>query len=298
MSNKLPDSAFSDMSEEQFDLWVELLTERTGMALPVQRKSYLVTSLGLRMQEIGCESYNDYYEILNGVSGEVEWKYLIDRLTVHETRFFRHPASLRLVDEFVRARPVDPKTGAVTINAWSAGCSTGEEAYSLAITIDGALSSIRHKSYYGVTATDISLPSIKTGRKGVYSEWRIEKHVVPELLDKYFTLKSPGQYQVVEDLKRRVCFSPMNVLDIKPQAIGQMDIIICQNLLIYFERDKRFEILNSMAEMLSPGGLIILGSGEIVGWVRSDIKKMDYPDTLVYQRIDESSANSKQKVNV
>jgi len=90
----------------------------------------------------------------------------------------------------------------------------------------------------------------------------------------------------------------MNVLDIKPQAIGQMDIIICQNLLIYFERDKRFEILNSMAEMLSPGGLIILGSGEIVGWVRSDIKKMDYPDTLVYQRINESSANSKQKVNV
>jgi len=298
MSSKLTEPAFSDMSEEQFNLWVTLLAERTGMEMPVQRKSYLVTNLGLRMQEINCETYDDYFGILNsGVAGEVEWKYLIDRLTVHETRFFRHPASLKLVDEFVKAKAVDPKTGSVTVHAWSAGCSTGEEAYTLAITIDTALNTLSHQSYFGVMATDISLPSIKAGREGVYSEWRLEKYVIPEILGKYFEVKSPGQYQVNEELRRRVCFSPMNILDIKPQAIGQMDIIVCQNLLIYFDREKRFEIINSMADMLSPGGLMILGSGEIVGWVRPDIKKMDYPDTLVYQRL-KSPDNSKHKVNV
>ena len=299
ISIKSPEPAFSDMSEQQFNMWADLLAERTGMALPVQRKSYLVTSLGLRMLEIGCESYDEYLEILNsGVTGEVEWNYLIDRLTVHETRFFRHPASLRLVDEYVQAKPVDNKTGTVTIHAWSAGCSTGEEAYSLAMTIDGALEARGHKSYFGVTATDISLPSIKTGREGVYSEWRIGKHVQPELLQKYFRPAPKGHYQVIDELRRRVCFSPMNILDIKPQAIGLMDIIICQNLLIYFDREKRFEIINSMAEMLSPGGLMILGSGEIVGWVRPDIKKVNYPDALVYQRCNDSPGNSKHKVNV
>ncbi|VAW79582.1 Chemotaxis protein methyltransferase CheR [hydrothermal vent metagenome] len=298
MSIKISEPAFNDMNDEQFKLWAALLAERTGMEMPVQRKSYLVTSLGLRMQEISCANYDDYFQVLNsGVAGEVEWKYLIDRLTVHETRFFRHPASLKLVDEFVKAKAVDPVTGSVTVHAWSAACSTGEEAYTLAITIDGALKTLKYNSYFGVMATDISLPSIKVGRKGVYSEWRLEKYVIPELLGKYFELKSSGQYQVKEALRRRVCFSPMNVLDLKPKAIGGMDIIVCQNLLIYFDREKRFEIINAMADMLNPGGLMILGSGEIVGWVRPDIKKVDYPDTLVYQRL-QSTDKSRHKVKV
>ncbi len=298
MSIKISEPAFNDMNDEQFKLWAALLAERTGMEMPVQRKSYLVTSLGLRMQEISCASYDDYFQVLNsGVAGEVEWKYLIDRLTVHETRFFRHPASLKLVDEFVKAKAVDPITGSVTVHAWSAACSTGEEAYTLAITIDSALKTLKYNSYFGVMATDISLPSIKVGRKGVYSEWRLEKYVIPELLGAYFELKSSGQYQVKEALRRRVCFSPMNVLDLKPKAIGGMDIIVCQNLLIYFDREKRFEIINAMADMLNPGGLMILGSGEIVGWVRPDIKKVDYPDTLVYQRL-QSTDKSRHKVKV
>ena len=256
-------SCTANMSQHEFDLWSSLLQKRTGMVLPVQRKSFLVTNLGLRMKELGCRTYQEYYDILSsGMDGELEWKFLIDRLTVHETRFFRHPASLKVVRDHVLERIENqPET---SIHLWSVACSTGEEAYSLAITVDQALKQAgrdAQESYFSVVATDISLPSIKTAREAKFNQRQVLNHVSLEWLEKYFDRLEDGRFQVVEKLRRRVCFTPMNILAIVPEVVGEVDVIYCQNLLIYFDRAKRFEIVDKMARYLRPGGLLILGAG-------------------------------------
>ncbi len=277
-------ASLPDMDDDQFRQWTALLEERTGTVLPQERKSFLVTSLGLRMREIGCGSYQDYFQRLNsGVGGLMEWSILVDRLTVHETRFFRHPASMELVREQVRRKAVDRRSGKVSIQAWSAGCATGEEAYTLAMVIDQALNEREGGGYLGVTATDISPPALSVARKGIYGERRM-KDVPPELRQHYFQPLGDGRFQVVDALRKRVCCARMNILEAAREPMGKMDIIYCQNLLIYFDRERREEIVTNMAEHLQEGGVLILGSGELVGWAHPFMEKLNCGHTLAYRR--------------
>lgn len=273
-----------DMDEGEFRRWVDLVEERTGMALPPARKSFLVTSVGLRMREIGCATYQEYFHKLTGSkNGLVEWSILVDRLTVHETRFFRHPQSMELVREQVLGkRPARGRANA-SVHAWSVGCSTGEEAYTLAMVIDRCLRENHVEGYFGITGTDISQPALSVGRSGVYSARRI-KDIDPGLVEDYFERLEDGRVRICEPLRRRVCFARMNILDIDHECLGDMDIIYCQNLLIYFDRERREDLVNAMVERLMPGGLLILGSGELVGWSHPRMHKVQSAHTLAYRR--------------
>jgi len=273
-----------DMDDRQFQQWNELLESRTGAILPPERKSFLVTNLGLRMREIGCQSFDEYFAKLKGVQGVAEWNILVDRITVHETRFFRHPLSLDLVQDYVSDKPLDPVSGHVSVQAWSVACSTGEEAYSLAMVIDQAFQKRTESSYFGITATDISPASLITGRKGIYSERRISD-LDGSYKQAYFIPLPDGKYQVGEYLRKRICFARMNVLDIDKEPVAKMDIIYCQNLLIYFDRSSRQAIVKSMARHLLPGGLLILGSGELLKLDHPELKKINNPRVLAYQRV-------------
>jgi len=274
------------MDDRQFQQWNEMLESRTGSVLPLERKSFLITNLGLRMKEIGCVSYDEYFAMLKGVKGVQEWNTLVDRITVHETRFFRHSVSLEVVQEYVSKKLVDPETGNVSVQAWSVACSTGEEAYSLAMVIDQAFKKRGDSSYFGITATDISPASLITGRKGVYTERRVKD--LDEGYKREYLLPLPdGQYQVGDYLRKRICFARMNVLDIDKEPVGKMDIIYCQNLLIYFDRASRHKIVKSMARHLLPGGLLILGSGELLNLDAPELKKIKNPRVLAYTRVQE-----------
>lgn len=290
-----------DMDELQFRQWVDFLEERTGTVLPPARKSFLVTNLGLRMKEIGCTSYQKYFEQLNsGISGLKEWSILVDRITVHETRFFRHPSSLELVKEKVLSKPPG-ENGKVNIQAWSAACATGEEAYTLAIVIDQALSSRlssdlslkNGESYFGITATDISQASLLTGREGIYNSRRVD-NIEQRYMQQYLEPLDNGLYKVCDQLRKRVCFARMNILDVGHEPIGKMDIIYCQNLLIYFEREMREELVSNMVKHLNPGGLLILGSGELLGWRHPLLEKINCNHTLAYQHIYENGRNENE----
>ena len=274
-----------DMDDQQFRQWVKLLEERTGTTLPPERKSFLVTNLGLRMREIGCDAYQDYFKIISsGMQGLKEWNTLVDRLTVHETRFFRHPLSLELVQDYVFNKPADEITGNVSMQAWSVACSTGEEAYSLAMVIDQAFKERGAPGYFGITATDISPASLLTGRKGIYNERRI-KDIDPELRNEYFLPMEKNKFQVSDYLQKRICFARMNVLDIVNEPVGKMDVIYCQNLLIYFDRPSRTEIVKNMVRHLLPGGLLILGSGELLNMDHCELEKINNPRVLAYRRV-------------
>lgn len=272
------------MDDGQFRQWVELLKQRTGMRLPAERKSFLVTSLGLRMREIGYADYQAYYDyLLSGSRGMVEWATLVDRLTVHETRFFRHEGALKVIREHCLPAAEDAAAAPVSIQAWSAGCATGEEPYTLAMVIDDYLESLGREYYLGVTATDISSASLAVGRRGIYNRRKL-KDMDPKLRARYFSRVDDANYQVREQLRKRVCFARMNILDIERAPLGNMDIIVCQNLLIYFDREERIQILDAMAGHLAPGGVLILGAGEILGWSHPRLERLSDEDALAFRR--------------
>lgn len=284
------------MDEEQFHLWRALLEDRTGMQLTLQRKRFLETSLCARMREVGCECYDEYYEqLVAGVAWQVEWATLVDRLTVQETSFFRHLSSFNLVRDYCREMWLDKKDYSVEV--WSVGCATGEEPYSLAMLLDELLiessqgdnrddegKGLSHKAHFGITATDISLPALSKAREGIYSERKLD-HVEPSMRERYFLKVDDRHYQVAPQLRERVCFARINVLELAAVPFQDLDIIFCQNLLIYFKRWRKRDIVNALTERLKIGGLLVLGLGEVVDWEHSKITRMPYENTLAYTRI-------------
>lgn len=276
--------SFADMDTQQFQQWSQLLEQRTGITLPESRRSFLVTSLNIRMRELGFEGYDSYFDYLqSGREGKIEWETLVDRLTVHETRFFRDQKAIDLIRNvfFKQAGKGNDKK---TVHVWSVGCATGEEAYSLAIDLNDYVSTSSRSLFFSVTGSDISSAAISTARKGVYPLNRLT-NVNEYFLCHYFDKQDERFYRVKDFLQQRVCFSPVNLLELDKAKTGMMDIIFCQNVLIYFKREQRIKILNGLVEHLNPNGLLVLGAGEIHGWANPEMEPVDYEGTLAFRRI-------------
>lgn len=272
------------MEQEQFELWQALLEERTGMTLSQERKTFLETSLNIRMRELDISDYDHYYEQLMAGSTEskaMEWSVLVDRLTVQETSFFRHPSSYALVEEYVSKYA--SRAGKQSFDIWSVGCSTGEEAYSLAMMVNEIFSEKKSAHMFGVTATDISLPTLAKARRGHYPARRVEM-IDETVREKYFERVNEREYRVVQTLRDRICFARLNVLEIGRAPMRDMDLIFCQNMLIYFRRWRKREIVTHMAERLAPGGLMVLGLGEVTDWSHPDLERVPFKDTLAFRR--------------
>jgi chemotaxis methyl-accepting protein methylase len=274
------------MDDVQFQLWADLLMTRTGMRLPDNRRSFLATNLGIRMRELDIYDYQSYYDyITSGHGGTVEWERLMHHLTVHETRFLRQESVLSLIsDAYLPQKVKECGAKPLDIHIWSVGCSTGEEPYSVAMAVDDYMQRNDCNYYMGVLASDISRDAIAKGREGIYSVQRI-KDIDPHWRRQYFAKTAEGAFQVKQSLRSRVCFNQLNILDVGKAPIGQMDIIICLNLLIYFDREQRVQIANTLADKLLPGGLLILGVGELVRWEHPQLKRFPYANTLAYQRV-------------
>lgn len=271
-----------EMDSESFAAWVTLIQERTGIRLPDTRKSFLLSSLSIRMRELKIDDYATYYRyVTEGKQGIIEWETLVDRLTVHETRFWRDDRSLKLLrDEYINK--IAEKQDCLKI--WSVGCATGEEPYSIAIWLDALAAMAANFTNYEVHATDISLASLGIGREGHYPENRLTN--VPQLyVQNYFDKQDDGSYIIKDSIKERVCFTKLNLLAANSFPFNELDAIVCQNVLIYFEQSMRQEILNSLVGHLRIGGLLILGAGEVTNWVNDHLEAVQYDGTLAYRRI-------------
>jgi len=286
------ESDFPKMDDEQFEIWAELLEERTGMHLPKERRSFLETSIGLRMKEIGIRAYSDYYvQLLATKHGVHEWQTLVDRLSIHETRFFRHEPSLNLLEKIILPDLLSERTNRESLKIWSAGCSTGEETYTLAmIAMNYILNQTAHmkktdikECYLGVTGMDISIPAMVTARKAVYDKYKT-RHVPSYYMKNYFESHADGHFSIINELKKRVCFVPFNIVDMQKILLEKMDIIFCQNVLIYFNRERRRQIIACLLQWLKPGGYLVLGAGETTNEPHVLLEKIDFPNTLAFKK--------------
>ena len=161
--------------------------------------------------------------------------------------------------------------------------------------IDKYMTDKNEKCYLAVTASDISHDALAVGKKAVYHQNRFS-NVPDEYLENYLDDVDNKYYLVKESLRKRICFNRLNLLNLEKSSVGKMDIIICQNVLIYFKRETRVTILNQLVEHLLPGGFLILGAGEITGWQHPEIKSMQYNGVLSFQRnLPQSDENQKPR---
>lgn len=270
-----------DMDEAQFSQWQTLLEHRTGITLSSGRKSFLETNLGIRMREIGCSSYQAYYEqIVSGPDAIMEWSTLVDRLTVQETRFLRDPDAFRLVSDYVLTRPREALKKR-PLEAWSLGCSTGEEPYTLAMLLNECMEGLSLQPLFGVTGSDISKPAIDKAQSGLFSARKL-MGMDEAMKARYFRPAERNNVEIVKSIRERVCFTRLNVLDLKHAPMHGMNIIFCQNLLIYFRRWRRREIVKRLAERLAPGGLLVLGQGELTDWQPPGLQRVPSEHVLAW----------------
>lgn len=272
----------ADMTATEFRDWQTLLEERTGVVLNERRRAFLQTNLSARMRELGVMDYATYYrQVTDGPRGAVEWSTLLDRLTVQETRFFRHRPSFEVLESYLRERLQQGVTQPWEL--WSVGCASGEEPYSLAISAAEVLRESEHPDHFGVTGTDISLNALSKARDGQYGARRLEQ-LDTDLCQRYFLAQDDGRFKVVPNLAARVCCARLNVLELAKAPMSGMDVIFCQNLLIYFRRWRRREILNRLAERLVPGGLLVVGVGEVAGWQHPELIPVADERVLAFTR--------------
>ncbi|GAA6135439.1 type 4 fimbrial methyltransferase PilK [Oceaniserpentilla sp. 4NH20-0058] len=259
-----------EMTDQQFSLWRELLETRTGIYVTEQRKSYLQSSLTQRMREVACDDFQEYYEsIVRDPMGNIEWARLVDRLTVQETRFYRDPEALAYVSKFISTHK-NKYNKKNPLDIWSVGCSSGEEVYSLAMVANEVLASEDVQGEYLVTGTDISLPVLNKAREGKFAKRRLIN--LPEhYLKTYFTQEDEQTFGVVPEIKKHTGFAQVNVLQLNQVSKSMRHIIYCQNVLIYFRHWRRQEILDQLVERLAPGGLLLIGMGEMLDWQHPDL---------------------------
>ncbi|UXI69363.1 CheR family methyltransferase [Tahibacter amnicola] len=277
-------NAMQGMDDAEFARWADLLERRTGVVVPPARKAFLVTAVRGRMRETGQTRFDDYFrEIHKMPEGAIEWITLVDRLTVHETHFFRHPPSFDLIANEWLPRMVS--SGSQTaLHAWSVGCATGEEAYTLAMVLDRHISAVRDaRVYFGVTATDVSQPALAVGRAGLYPRSKFNE-IPGDYRSSYVDEIDEDTFAIRESLRKRVGFAQFNLLDVARAPLKRLDLIYCQNVLIYFARERRRDLLNSLAGLLKPGGMLVLGAGEVTSFAHPALSRVPHRQALAFLR--------------
>jgi type IV pilus assembly protein PilK len=272
------------LTENQFLQWGKLLEERTGIQLVFQQKAWLESQLCSRMRELDFDSYDLFYDYVTSesVAAKLEWSKIVDRISVKETSFFRHRESFEFVRRHLQEK-INNRSLEKSFEAWSLGCSTGEEAYSLAMVINDCFELAALNPYYGITAMDISVSALAAGRKGRYNKRRTEQ-VKPDEVHRYFQLCNDGSYEVAAKLRDRVCFTQNNIINAKQLPQVQVDVIFCQNLLVYFRRWLRRDVLNALVSRLKPGGILVVGLGEVVDWEHPNMWRTDDDEVQAYVR--------------
>ena len=281
-------SAFKipEMAQEEFCQWQSMLERKTGLWMPETRKVFLVTSLQRLMREKGISKYKDFYELLDqGVVSSLDWAKLVDSLTVHETCFYRDKDSINLVASFCRNKLRQHQGDPANLQLWSVGCSTGEEVYTLAIEMEKLNQHLKQSTgnnfYYGVTGVDVSYPSLAVAREGVYSERHSD--FLPESVYKnYFEKLSDGHIRVNKSIRKRSCFMQTNILEPGQNSKQSYDVIYCQNVMIYFKKDRKEEVINHFENQLKPGGLLVLGHSEITQVENKNLTRVNSKKCLAF----------------
>lgn len=279
--------ALPPLSDQQFADWQQLIESSTGIDLS-QHRPILQGGLSRRMRLLGQTDYDAYFDqVTRWPEGLSEWRLLLDSIAVKETSFFRQPAAFELVRNYLRKRVHRSQT----LDLWSVGCATGEEAYGLAMVAADIIERESASCFLGVLATDLCTDTLRHARAGRYRAKQLEQ--IPETLRRrFFVAENEQFYRALPALQKRMCFAQTNLLDIEHLPTLPMDVIYCQNVLVYFRRWRVKQVLDALVERLKPGGLLVLGPGEAAHWQHPALVRTAHQGVTAWLRRIESQADS------
>lgn len=246
-------------------------------------KHVIAGCVATRMAYLGLGDVEQYLAVFDdSINARAEWLALIDLLTVKETRFFRQPGAYDClagyVEELLTAGPAPSE-----LSFWSAGCSLGQELYSMAMVVESLAS--RHRpllQWHGI-GTDISFNAIHQAQHAVYPEAAMV-FIPQQYRDSYMDSKLGGRCRVADVIRARTHFFHSNLLHVDSAPFADFNIIFCQNVLIYFERERQRWIIDQLVDRLRVGGLLILGAGEDVSWLHHDVHRLTWPGVCAYKK--------------
>jgi chemotaxis protein methyltransferase CheR len=274
-------TAANDMlTQAQFEWFRDRLANYGGVFLDPGQRHVLSNGLNQRLAALGT-TLDQYLELLRGSNSQIELQRLIELILNHETFFFRNRPHLRALQDVLLPELHRRKVSTRPIRIWSAGCASGEEAYSIAITVLEALGQPLPRPVE-IIATDLSEAALQRAQAGIY-RGRTLQHLSADLLARYFEPHGES-YRIGAAARRLVRFQHMNLLDPFPPELHTIDAIFCQNVTIYFQDAVRRRLIERFYSMLPIGGLLFLGFSETLWNVFSGFRAREISGAYVYYK--------------
>lgn len=271
-----------DLTEEQFRRFTELIHREAFITLKDAKLTLLSNRLRKRLRALSLRDFESYYRFLQSKTTEAanEMVHFLEAVTTNESYFWRTTHNFDMLREYILPGLLQQFKGE-TLRFWSAGCSTGEEAYNLAIELT---ESMKHYGVFDfdIVGTDISNRVVEFAKIGKYSGRKIDR--VPEMiLSRYFreVKDEPGTVKIREDIKKRVVFKVDNIFHAKP---GPFHMIFCRNVMIYFSRPDQELLANHFYSQLKNGGYLIVGHSESLHMMKTPFKSVHRDQGVAYHK--------------
>jgi chemotaxis protein methyltransferase CheR len=261
----------------------DLVYTASGIFLPDEKLYLLAAGCNRRIQQLPVPSPNEYWKYLNSRSHTAELRELLNEITIGETSLFRNRPQLEAVRRVILPA-LTKKTSRTTkhLRIWSAGCSTGEEPYTLAMTMLEAGAHLLKGWTIEILATDLNDRSLKAAQTGIYGDYAM-RSTTSHFKDKYFEPVDPKTMQVRDQVKKLVTFRRLNLQDDSSMNLMRdMDMIFCRNVLIYFNHSSKSKVVSHFFTSLNLGGYLFLGTAESLMKLNDQFHPVHFPGTVGY----------------
>lgn len=272
------------LSREEFENLRNFIKEKCGIFFDENSHYILEKRLSSRLSDLKIDSFKEYLFYLKfDKKRDEELLFIYDVLTTNKTYFFREEYQLKAFTDEILPEILSKKGDNRSLRIWSAGCSTGEEPYTIAMLLYQRKDIIENYKI-NIFASDISQKCIKIAREGVYSSnsFRSAKDDYKKI---FFTNTEDGKYRIKDEIKRLVSFGHLNLMDKRQiSMLPSMDIIFCRNVLIYFDNDSRKVVIDNFYNRLINGGFLLLGHAESLINISTSFVMRHLKNDLVYQK--------------
>lgn len=250
------------ITDQEFSQFRTLLYEESGINLSEHKKTLLVSRLTKRLRSLEMQTFSEYYDyVVNGVNGGEEFVQMLDLLSTNKTDFFRESKHF----DFLKNRIMPELEYLKKIRIWSSACSSGEEPYSIAITLCESMGSTKWDCK--ILASDLSTRVLAHAANGVYEKERI-KVLDKTRLHRYFLKgKNSDKVKVKKQLSEMIYFKRINLMNEKFPIKTPLDLIFCRNVMIYFDKETQERLVNNFYRYLKPNGYLFIGHSESLQWL-------------------------------
>ena len=271
-----------DLPDDVFRMLRDAIYKRSGIYFSDASKYLLQKRLSPRARGLNFDSFQKYFYFLQyDPRADAEYDQIFDLVTTNETYFFREPAQLAaFIDEIV-PELLATKPGR-KIRIWSAGCSSGEEVYTIAMLLSER--GLFEKAAFEIFGSDINQQVLAKARRGVYRESSF-RATSSDLRDRYFTKEADGTWKINDSIRNRVSFGRLNLYDeARVSLLGQLDLIFCRNVIIYFDDASKRIVINNFYSRLGESGYLLLGHSESLISLSTQFKLRHLKNDMVYQK--------------